>query len=90
MGVADKYCGTKQIKPREFNFDTYAIKGIDIQIGLSNEAQWLLSVFEYTNEGHVTVMSYINNIYPECHQDLYKPIADIFSCATPAINGALS
>ncbi|KAA8913689.1 hypothetical protein TRICI_003147 [Trichomonascus ciferrii] len=58
--------------------------------GISERFQWLPAIFDVNTDGKVEVMSYINNLHPNYHRELYEPIARVFEHAIPGINGALS
>ncbi|EGF81554.1 hypothetical protein BATDEDRAFT_3926, partial [Batrachochytrium dendrobatidis JAM81] len=45
--------------------------------------QWLPSEFRVEQDGSVTINSYINNLNPIWHRDMYKCIAKIFKCFVP-------
>lgn len=56
---------------------------------VSKDFQWLPSLFQVSKDGKVEIKSYINNLHPVHHKDLYQPIADIFSTFLPALNEML-
>lgn len=60
------------------------------QYGISKKFQWLPAIFNVDASGKVDIKSYINNLHPKCHKELYGPIAQVFEKAIPGINGALS
>ncbi|KAA8913688.1 hypothetical protein TRICI_003146 [Trichomonascus ciferrii] len=60
------------------------------QYGISMKFQWLPAIFAVDANGRVDIKSYINNLHPERHKELYDPIARVFERAIPGINGALS
>lgn len=43
-----------------------------------------------SKDGKVSIESYINNLHPKYHKELYSPIAKVFERAIPGINGALT
>ncbi|EGF81720.1 hypothetical protein BATDEDRAFT_10195 [Batrachochytrium dendrobatidis JAM81] len=47
---------------------------------ISCRFQWLPSEFRVEQDGSVTINSYINNLNPIWHRDMYKCIAKIFKC----------
>ncbi|OAJ44679.1 hypothetical protein, variant [Batrachochytrium dendrobatidis JEL423] len=47
---------------------------------ISHKFQWLSSEFRVEQDGSVTINSYINNLNPIWHRDMYKCIAKIFKC----------
>ncbi|KAH6600329.1 hypothetical protein BASA61_002332 [Batrachochytrium salamandrivorans] len=51
----------------------------------SRRFQWLPSEFYVENDGHVSINSYINNLNPVWHPDLYKTIASVFECFVPML-----
>ncbi|KAK5670326.1 hypothetical protein QVD99_003021 [Batrachochytrium dendrobatidis] len=50
---------------------------------ISCKFQWLPSEFHVEQDGSVTINSYINNLNPIWHRDMYKCIAKIFKCFVP-------
>lgn len=56
---------------------------------ISHHYQWLPSLFQVSETGNVEIKSYINNLHPVYHKELYQPIADIFSKMLPAFNEML-
>ncbi|KAK5673202.1 hypothetical protein QVD99_000656 [Batrachochytrium dendrobatidis] len=50
---------------------------------ISHKFQWLPSEFCVEQDGSVTINSYINNLNPIWHRDMYKCIAKIFKCFVP-------
>ncbi|KAK6094568.1 hypothetical protein MT418_8645 [Batrachochytrium dendrobatidis] len=50
---------------------------------ISRKFQWLPSEFCVKQDGSVTINSYINNLNPIWHRDMYKCIAKIFKCFVP-------
>ncbi|KAJ8322670.1 hypothetical protein O5D80_008212 [Batrachochytrium dendrobatidis] len=50
---------------------------------ISRKFQWLPSEFRVEQDGSVTINSYINNLNPIWHRDMYKCIAKIFKCFVP-------
>ncbi|KAJ8326416.1 hypothetical protein O5D80_005167 [Batrachochytrium dendrobatidis] len=50
---------------------------------ISCKFQWLPSEFRVKQDGSVTINSYINNLNPIWHRDMYKCIAKIFKCFVP-------
>ncbi|KAK5666797.1 hypothetical protein QVD99_006850 [Batrachochytrium dendrobatidis] len=50
---------------------------------ISHKFQWLPSEFRVEQDGSVTINSYINNLNPIWHRDMYKCIAKIFKCFVP-------
>lgn len=91
VGLVATYSGgiTPTIAP-EFDKTKDIIKKHVEPYGISSRFQWLPSVFNVSETGHVTIKSYINNLHPIQHQNLYQPIADIFSRAIPGLNACLS
>ncbi|KAH6590646.1 hypothetical protein BASA50_009237 [Batrachochytrium salamandrivorans] len=51
----------------------------------SRRFQWLPSEFYVEKDGHVSINSYINNLNPVWHPDLYKTIASVFECFVPML-----
>ena len=52
--------------------------------------QWLPAEFHIDENGQVTIESYINNLHPQQHQQLYSIIEQIFSCFVPLFNQLLT
>ncbi|KAK5665536.1 hypothetical protein QVD99_007882 [Batrachochytrium dendrobatidis] len=50
---------------------------------ISCRFRWLPSEFRVEQDGSVTINSYINNLNPIWHRDMYKCIAKIFKCFVP-------
>lgn len=58
--------------------------------GKSTKFQWLPSEFNVDEDGKVFIASYINNLHPETHADLYKSLASIFEEFVPMFNKVLT
>jgi hypothetical protein len=58
--------------------------------GKSEKFQWLPSEFKIAEDGKVKIDSYINNLHPEVHADLYKTLEQIFERFVPLYNKALT
>ena len=56
----------------------------------SKTYQWLPSEFRVSKEGKVTIRSYINNLHPVWHRELYPVIAKIFERFVPLFNKVLT
>ncbi|OAJ42071.1 hypothetical protein BDEG_25573 [Batrachochytrium dendrobatidis JEL423] len=54
---------------------------------ISCKLQCLPSEFRVEQDGSVTINSYINNLNPIWHRDMYKCIAKIFKCFVPMFEG---
>ncbi|KAJ8323982.1 hypothetical protein O5D80_007203 [Batrachochytrium dendrobatidis] len=54
---------------------------------ISRKFQCLPSEFRVEQDGSVTINSYINNLNPIWHRDMYKCIAKIFKCFVPMFEG---
>ncbi|GLD99161.1 hypothetical protein PINS_up007879 [Pythium insidiosum] len=52
--------------------------------------QWIPSDFKVDNDGNVKIKSYINNLHPVHHQDMYESIERIFSGFVPLFDRVLS
>lgn len=91
VGLNAQYQDKGELKVAE-PFDVYrdTIKSHFQSWAISKRFQWLPSLFDIDQDGKVTIKSYINNLHPEWHADLYQPIADIFACAIPGINASLT
>jgi hypothetical protein len=55
----------------------------------SKKYQWLPSVFNVNDNGKVTIDSYINNLHPVRHKEMYKVIASIFEKFVPMFQKVL-
>jgi hypothetical protein len=55
----------------------------------SEKYQWLPSEFSVDEKGEVTIDSYINNLHPEKHAELYKTIAAVFQEFVPLFEKVL-
>jgi hypothetical protein len=58
--------------------------------GRSAQFQWLPSEFNVDEDGKVKIASYINNLHPEVHADLYTSLASIFEEFVPLFNKVLT
>eukprot|EP00029_Vermamoeba_vermiformis_P014744 TRINITY_DN9858_c0_g1_i1.p1 TRINITY_DN9858_c0_g1~~TRINITY_DN9858_c0_g1_i1.p1 ORF type:complete len:592 (-),score=160.43 TRINITY_DN9858_c0_g1_i1:66-1841(-) len=58
--------------------------------GKSETYQWLPSEFKIAEDGKVKIDSYINNLHPHVHSDLYKTLEQIFERFVPLYNKALT
>lgn len=56
----------------------------------SEKFQWLPSEFRVDETGAVQISSYINNLHPEHHPELYKCIEKIFEKFVPMFNKVLT
>lgn len=56
----------------------------------SNLYQWLPAEFTVKANGEVTIDSYINNLHPERHRDLYIAIGRVFEKFVPLFNKVLT
>lgn len=54
------------------------------------EYQWIPSDFHIGDDGRVRILSYINNLHPVRHADMYSSIGSIFSRFVPLFERALS
>lgn len=93
VGLNLEYKGPENlIKSGPFDYVDNTIKpGAVEDLGYSKRFQWLPSLFDVSEDGtSVAIKSYINNLNPVKHQDLYQPIADIFAKALPGINACFS
>ncbi|KAJ0400178.1 hypothetical protein ATCC90586_000785 [Pythium insidiosum] len=52
--------------------------------------QWIPSDFDIDDEGNVKIKSYINNLHPVHHQEMYQSIEHIFSGFVPMFDRVLS
>lgn len=91
VGLCDKDFSNAELKRApEFHILTHTIKSNFEKYSISSRFQWLPSIFNVSEEGKVTIDSYINNLHPVWFKNLYQPIADIFAAAIPGINLTLS
>ena len=91
VGLSAQYEGKNQVIAPKFDIEKHTIKNEFRPYGVSRRFQWLPSNFDISEDGKkVTISSYINNLHPVNHKDLYQPIADIFALAIPGINLCLS
>ena len=56
----------------------------------SSTYQWLPSDFSVLDDGHVKIESYINNLHPVQHENLYKQIEKIFAYFLPLFSKTLT
>lgn len=52
--------------------------------------QWLPTDVQIDEDGNAKFMSYINNLHPESHKELYLIIENILSCFVPMFNTVLT
>lgn len=57
---------------------------------ISKKYQWIPTPFKISETGKVDISSYINNLHPVWHKELYPLIASVFEAAVPSIEHALS
>ena len=70
---------------------TFALYPNDIEKFISTRFQWLPSDFTVSDTGKVSLSSsYINNIHPVRHADLYTVIPKVLECALPIFERVLS
>ncbi|KAI8909500.1 hypothetical protein EDD86DRAFT_190615 [Gorgonomyces haynaldii] len=68
----------KTIMKTEDGIQLVPVRKVTVVKG-QDEFQWLPSEFEIAENGQTQIQSYINNLHPIVHADLYKSIADVFS-----------
>jgi hypothetical protein len=56
----------------------------------SMKYQWLPSEFDISPEGKVKISSYVNNIHPIKHKDMYFVLEDVFEHFVPMFNKVLN
>ena len=56
----------------------------------STDYQWIPTPVEVDKEGKVTFLSYVNNLHPIRHKDLYPVLADMFSLTLPLFERVLT
>ncbi|KAI9140256.1 hypothetical protein BKA69DRAFT_1081054 [Paraphysoderma sedebokerense] len=64
--------------------------GSDDKYSISKKFQWLPSEFAVSPEGRVTIDSYINNLHPRKHKELYHILAAIFEQFVPLFERVLT
>eukprot|EP01080_Neovahlkampfia_damariscottae_P002142 gene2142-2008_t len=57
---------------------------------LSEEFQWLPSNFDVSIDGKVKIVSYINNLHPYTHRDMYGNLSSIFEKFIPLFENVLT
>ncbi|KAG5370201.1 hypothetical protein CJU90_1547 [Yarrowia sp. C11] len=57
---------------------------------ISKKYQWIPTPFQVGEDGKVSVQSYINNLHPIWHKDLYPVIGQVFEACVPALEHTLS
>ncbi|GLD97140.1 hypothetical protein PINS_up005823 [Pythium insidiosum] len=55
-----------------------------------DDYQWIPSDFRVDKDGKVKILSYINNLHPVHHRDMYASIEAIFACFVPLFDRVLS
>ncbi|KAJ3086168.1 hypothetical protein HK102_013455 [Quaeritorhiza haematococci] len=66
------------------------IQEVGSSVFRSKNYAWLPSEFHVNAEGNVKINSYINNLHPICHRELYHLIAPIFARFIPLFNRVLT
>ncbi|KAI8346676.1 hypothetical protein B0O80DRAFT_392496 [Mortierella sp. GBAus27b] len=56
----------------------------------TNRYQWLPTDFEVDDNGKVKIQSYINNLHPEEHKDMYSVLEEIFERFLPLFEDVLT
>lgn len=82
VGFQTEYTGKCVPMPAVTNDTIFKVDSkinIDKVSTISKDFQWLPSLFQVSKDGKVEIKSYINNLHPVHHKNLYQPIADIFS-----------
>ncbi|RLV93657.1 hypothetical protein JA1_002383 [Spathaspora sp. JA1] len=67
----------------------YAKKHVS-QYGVSKYFSWLPSLLKLEDNGEFSFKSYINNLHPVKHKDLYKTIEKVFNAIVPGLNYTLT
>lgn len=80
----------KLVPMKKFDIDDDTIKNDTMSVRRDTKFQLLPSIFKVSPDGKVSIESYINNLHPIRHKDLYGPIGDIFGAFVPAINSGLA
>lgn len=57
---------------------------------VSSKFAWLPTDFAVSESGHATPLSYINNLHPILHQDLYPVVSEVLSAFLPMFSRVLS
>jgi hypothetical protein len=61
----------------------------DENYSMSNQFSWLPAEFDVDQKGGVKIVSYINNLHPIKHKELYGTIAKVFEKFVPLFNKTL-
>lgn len=72
-----------------FNFKTDLNKNDVDDYAISLKYQWLPTPFAVDESGSVSVASYINNLHPEWHKEMYPVLCNVFSAAVGPLNHTL-
>ncbi|RDW27954.1 hypothetical protein B0I72DRAFT_142902 [Yarrowia lipolytica] len=79
----------KCIKAPVYDCKTDANKNDIADYAISKKYQWIPTPFKIDENGNVSVQSYINNLHPIWHKDLYPLIGQIFEDCVPALEHTL-
>jgi hypothetical protein len=79
----------KCIKAPVYDCKTDANKNDIADYAISKKYQWIPTPFKIDENGKVSVQSYINNLHPIWHKDLYPLIGQIFEDCVPALEHTL-
>jgi len=63
---------------------------LNTDVFTSKTHQWLATDLTVHHNGKVQFDSYINNLHPKQHKNLYDTLADVFSCMVPLLERVLS
>jgi len=82
----------EQVQPLNCEFFIHKNKSAPDAISkfFSEKFQWLPSDFAVDENGQVEIKSYINNLNPVTHHDLYTVITNIFEKMVPMFNNTLN
>nr|KAJ3420960.1 hypothetical protein HK105_004838 [Polyrhizophydium stewartii] len=56
---------------------------VDAAQHASQRFQWLPAEFRVNDDSSIAIQSFINNLHPVWHRDIYKSIAKLFGCFVP-------
>ncbi|EGW29967.1 uncharacterized protein SPAPADRAFT_63589 [Spathaspora passalidarum NRRL Y-27907] len=72
---------TEEIQHAKINVFNHAV---------SKKFQWIPALLKLQDNGKFTFSSYINNLHPVKHKELYSSIEDVFNAIIPGLNYTLS
>lgn len=94
MGVEDCFSSIGQGRllelPNEQQLAAIGISAVGELNPYSAKFQWLPCNVKFTPDGQIRIASYINNLHPKKHRDLYKIIEEVLTQTIPLWNISLS